>query len=163
MEKDPLISLSTLTTTSMSKTNDLIIADTSGVVSLAVDTDHNHSRAMEEATLLSTEQRTILVPTNVLVETLNVLGKKSGHDTALRVLHELLLPGGQFLLTDSTPFHQAASAKFKAQPAAVSFTDCIVMAVADGYNTLDIFGFDKQFADAGYHRLGPSTEGKEAA
>jgi hypothetical protein len=27
----------------------------------------------------------------------------------------------------------------------------------------DIFGFDKQFADAGYHRLEPSTEWKEAA
>jgi predicted nucleic acid-binding protein len=31
------------------------------------------------------------------------------------------------------------------------------MAVADEYGTKDIFGFDKQFADAGYQRLKPST------
>jgi predicted nucleic acid-binding protein len=40
---------------------------------------------------------------------------------------------------------------------AVSFTDCIVMAVADEYGTPDIFGFDKQFQEAGYHRLEPAT------
>jgi predicted nucleic acid-binding protein len=37
------------------------------------------------------------------------------------------------------------------------------MALADHYNTKDIFGFDKQFEDAGYSRLEPSTEWKEAA
>jgi hypothetical protein len=31
------------------------------------------------------------------------------------------------------------------------------MAVADEYATPDIFGFDKQFEEAGYHRLEPST------
>jgi predicted nucleic acid-binding protein len=31
------------------------------------------------------------------------------------------------------------------------------MAVADDYGTKDIFGFDKQFEEAGYTRLEPST------
>ena len=35
----------------------------------------------------------------------------------------------------------------------MSLTDCIVMAVADDYGTQDIFGFDKQFEEAGYTRL----------
>jgi hypothetical protein len=34
------------------------------------------------------------------------------------------------------------------------------MAVADDYNTQDIFGFDKQFAEAEHRRLEPSTEWK---
>ena len=50
--------------------------------------------------------------------------------------------------------------KFEGLSEAVSLTDCIVMAVADEYGTKDIFGFDKQFADAGYTRLAPSTEWK---
>ena len=54
-------------------------------------------------------------------------------------------------------------AKFKDQPSGVSLTDCIVMAVADDYGTKDIFGFDKQFEDAGYKRLEPSTEWKQVA
>jgi hypothetical protein len=48
--------------------------------------------------------------------------------------------------------------KFAVLPQGVSFTDCLVMATADAYFTKDIFGFDKQFADAGYTRLTPSTE-----
>ena len=32
------------------------------------------------------------------------------------------------------------------------------MAVADDYGTPDIFGFDKQFQDAGYHRLEPAVK-----
>jgi predicted nucleic acid-binding protein len=32
------------------------------------------------------------------------------------------------------------------------------MAVADDYGTKDIFGFDKQFEEAGYTRLEPSME-----
>jgi hypothetical protein len=40
-------------------------------------------------------------------------------------------------------------------------TDCLVMKVADEYDTKDIFGFDRQFEDAGYKRLGPTV--KQAA
>jgi len=46
--------------------------------------------------------------------------------------------------------------KFAASPNAVSFTDCLVMAAADVYWTKEIFGFDKQFSDAGYIRLTPN-------
>jgi len=57
----------------------------------------------------------------------------------------------------------AALEKFEKQSSAVSLTDCIVMAVADDYSTQDIFGFDKQFKDAGYTRLEPATEWKQTA
>jgi hypothetical protein len=39
----------------------------------------------------------------------------------------------------------------------------MVMVVADAYGTKDIFGFDMQFVDAGYHRLKPETEWKQGA
>ena len=44
----------------------------------------------------------------------------------------------------------------------MSFTDCLVMKVADEFGTKDVFGFDKQFEDPGYRRLKPAA-GKEAA
>ena len=53
--------------------------------------------------------------------------------------------------------------KFGTVPQSVSFTDCLVMAVADEYGTRDIFGLDKQFTDAGYNRLTPSQEWKNGA
>jgi predicted nucleic acid-binding protein len=125
-----------------------IIADTSALVSLVTKTDHNHVPAMKAAAELREDQRPIILPSDVLVETVNILGKRSSYETAL---------------VETTSHVEAALAKFKEQPEAVSLTDCIVMALADHYSTKDIFGFDKQFEDAGYHRLEPSTEWKAAA
>lgn len=47
----------------------------------------------------------------------------------------------------------AMQAKFVGGP---SFTDCLVMAMADAYSTVCIFGFDATFAKSGY--VLPSNE-----
>jgi predicted nucleic acid-binding protein len=138
----------------------LIIADTSALVSLATDTDHNHVPAKEAAARLREVSRPIILPAAVFVETINVLGKRSGHETALKAATELLRPGSQFVLIETIPYLHRALERLKDQALGVSLTDCIVMAVADEYETKDIFGFDIQFVDAGYHRLEPSTEWK---
>jgi len=151
-------------TTYMERTTEQpIIADTSGLVSLVTDTDHNHLPATKAAAALRKTSRPILLPHDVYVETINILGKKSGHETASKAASELLHPDSQFLLIDTHTSLITALEKFKDQPSGVSLTDCIVMAVADDYGTKDIFGFDKQFEDAGYKRLEPSTEWKQVA
>ena len=140
-----------------------IIADTSALVSLATDTDHNHMPAKEAAARLREVSRPIILPADIFVETVNILGKRSGHETALKAAAELLRPEGQFVLIETLPYLSRALEKFKDQAPGVSLTDCMVMAVAEAYGTKEIFGFDKQFEDAGYHRLEPSTEWKQNA
>jgi predicted nucleic acid-binding protein len=140
-----------------------IIADTSALVSLATETDHNHQPAVQAAERLRDESRPIILSLDVLVETVNILGKRSGHKTALNAAEKLLRPGSQFVLIETRPYLIAALKKFKQQAEGVSLTDCMVMAVADDYGTKEIFGFDKQFADAGYTRLAPATDWKQAA
>ena len=140
-----------------------IIADTSGLVSLSTDTDQNHEPAAKAAAELRKASCPIILPVDVLVETVNILGKKSGHETASKAASTLLHPESQFLLIETGPYLFTSLEKFKGQPASVSFTDCIVMAVSDEYGTKDIFGFDKQFADAGYRRIAPSTDWNEQA
>jgi predicted nucleic acid-binding protein len=137
----------------------VIIADTSGLVSLFLPDDHNHEVALKAAEKLRSAHKDILIPAAVFVELLNILGRKVGHTTALAAVSELSPPF--LVLTTQTNVPQALK-KFEALPQSVSFTDCLVMAVADEYATSDIFGFDKQFADAGYKRLEPSTEWKQA-
>jgi len=137
-----------------------IIADTSALVSLAVETDQNHLPATQEANRLRKVSRAIILPSDVFVETINILGKRIGHDTALKAAGELLRPGSQFVLIETRPYLIAALEKLKGLPPAVSLTDCLVMTIADDYGTKEIFGFDRQFADAGYRRLEPSTEWK---
>jgi predicted nucleic acid-binding protein len=137
----------------------VIIADTSGLVSLFLPDDQNHEVALKAAEKLRSAHKDILIPAAVFVELLNILGRKVGHTTALAAVSELSPPF--LVLTTQTNVSQALK-KFEALPQSVSFTDCLVMAVADEYATSDIFGFDKQFADAGYKRLEPSTVWKQA-
>jgi predicted nucleic acid-binding protein len=140
----------------------VIIADTSGLVSLFSPDDRNHREAVNAAKRLKTDQKAILIPDAVFVEFLNVMGRKAGHGVALAAASELTPP---FLLVSESSdlLESPALCKFDALPNAVSFTDCMVMTVADEYSTKDIFGFDKQFEDAGYHRLAPSIERKHDA
>jgi predicted nucleic acid-binding protein len=85
----------------------------------------------------------------------NILGRKVGHTAARAVVAELSPP---FLVLTTQANVAQALKKFETLPQAVSFTDCLVMATADEYATSDIFGFDKQFEEAGYKRLEPSME-----
>jgi predicted nucleic acid-binding protein len=135
----------------------VIIADTSGLVSLFSPDDRNHAEAVNAAKRLQNQKKDLLSPAAVFVEFLNVMGRKAGHTVALAAVTELTPP---FLVLSepSSLLDSPALFKFEAVSEAVSFTDCLVMAVADEYGTKDIFGFDKQFEDAGYQRLEPSTE-----
>ena len=146
-------------TTYMETKNNPIIADTSALVSLIIPSDVNHAEAVKEATRLLSADRLIVLPSEVLAETVNILGKKFGHEVATQAGRKFLDFEGQFAvtLTDADQLRFALDL-FEKQKGSVSFTDCVVMAVADQYNTQDIFGFDEQFEDAGYRRLAPTKE-----
>jgi predicted nucleic acid-binding protein len=70
----------------------VIIADTSGLVSLFLPGDHNHKVAVKAAKRLQNEHKDILIPAAVFVELLNILGRKVGHTAALAVVAELTHP-----------------------------------------------------------------------
>jgi predicted nucleic acid-binding protein len=140
--------------------NNIIIADTSALISLIVPTDHNHKVAVEAAKRLAELHTDIIVINAIYVEFLNVLGKQYDHKTALAAADMFTPP---FVILNEPQDIPASGVleKFADLPQAVSLTDCLVMVTADAYRTKEIFGFDKQFADAGYTRLTPSTEWQE--
>lgn len=141
----------------MTNNKGVIIADTSGLVSLFNPDDRNHTEAINAAKQLTNDNKTILIPAAVFVEFLNVLGRKVNHEAALAAAAELTPPF--LVLSEPANLPQSpALKKFANIPEAVSFTDCVVMAVADEYGTPEIFGFDKQFQDAGYHRIEPAIK-----
>ena len=81
---------------------------------------------------------------------MNVLGKRLGHTQAVSVASYLATTPLFLIVDTSEPVREQALRRFETQPPAVSFTDCIVMAVADEYGTRIVFGFDKDHADNGY-------------
>src|SRR2546430_16613032 len=113
------------TTTYMETSREhVIIADTSGLVSLFLSGDHNHKVALKAAEKLRSAHKDILIPAAVFVELLNILGRKVGHTTALAAVSELSPPF--LVLTTQTNVSQALT-MFEALPHAVSFTDCVMM------------------------------------
>jgi len=142
-------------------TQTLVIADTSGLISLLVDTDANHHKALAQSGELDKNSGTIVLSSHVFTELMNVLGKKLGHDKAVRI-GQHLLTDPNYLILESDKELKEALERFSKQPASVSFTDCIVMALADRYGTKLIFGFDEVFRKNGY-RLPETTEKQQAA
>jgi len=131
-----------------------IITDSSGLVSLVSTTDNNHAIALRTADALKNTDGSIIVPSDVFSETLNVIGRKIGHNIALTIGQEMIDSGVYLVLEASEKIRRTALDLFRIQTESVSFTDCIVMSFADYFRTKDIFGFDEVFRKNGYTRLG---------
>ena len=142
-----------MTTTSMATGSKHIIVDSSGLISLVVQSDSNHSEAIAIANDFVGGQGKALVPAEVFAETLNILGKKFGHEYAAGTVQAVLESSAFAVVPTSDVTRLEAVDHFRTAPAGVSFTDCLVMKAADEFGTKDIFGFDKQFEAAGYKRL----------
>src|ERR687892_192520 len=78
----------------------IIIADTSGLVSLFNPDDRNHTEAINAAKQLTNDKKTILIPAAVFVEFLNVLGQKESHEAPLAAAAKLPPP---FLVLSEPP------------------------------------------------------------
>ena len=130
-----------------------VIADSSALVSLASVSDRNYNQAISLSNQLVQENRQIIIPTEVFSETVNVLGRNGSHQMAYGTANQIL--SSNPIIPETTPkIRQEALTKFKNQPESVSYTDCIVMAFADEYETREIFGFDNAFRKNGYIRFG---------
>ncbi|MEV5879861.1 PIN domain-containing protein [Streptomyces sp. NPDC052101] len=128
----------------------IMIADSSGLVSLAVNADDLHSLAVAEARRLKQASILVVVPADVFSETVNILGKLSGHADSYATARELLAPGLFVHVETSDALRDAALEMFRDKPGSVSYTDCVVMTFAEHYETKNIFGFDDHFRKAGY-------------
>jgi predicted nucleic acid-binding protein len=80
-----------------------------------------------------------------------------------------ILTSGAFALIEPSltrELRTAALDMFRAQPRSVSYTDCLVMALADQLSIQEISGFDEVFSKNGYVRVGldrPLSPRKDAA
>jgi predicted nucleic acid-binding protein len=127
-----------------------IIADSSGLISLLIGSDQNHLKAAHIAERLRDEPTSIHVPSEVLAEAINILGKKFGHQFAAESVENLFESTGFVVVASSDIARRDALAMFKGMTASVSYIDCLVMVMAEQYGTVEIFGFDDIFRQRGY-------------
>ncbi len=131
----------------------VVVADTSALFSLASETDRNHAFAIAEGEKLFKTVGSVIVPSDVFAETINIMGKKADHDSAIGTARILLNEPSYVIVDTDEQLRNQALEKFRKQKEDVSFTDCMVMAVADKFDTKEIFGFDRAFRDNGYNAL----------
>lgn len=131
-----------------------IVVDSSSLISLFSPADSNHDIAKILSEDFKSQKISLIVPGEIFTETVNVFGKKINHEIAVKY-GKFILATDEYTLVDTNyQIRQNAFEKFQKQPKSVSFTDCLVMAFADEYETKEIFGFDEVFRKNGYRRLG---------
>jgi predicted nucleic acid-binding protein len=142
-----------------------VILDSSALIAHINVHDLWHKQADEIAEFIAQTERQVVLPAEVLAETLNRIGNNVGRSEAVHAGNALLArcATGDFLLTQSTPFLLAASLELlttvrEPQDKRPSFVDCLVMATAYVYKTREIFGFDAVFAENGYHLPGKAEK-----
>lgn len=131
-------------------TGSLVIADSSGLISLLHPGDVNHGKAARLVQQLDPAAGQVLIPSEVFAETINVVGRTLGHSVAVATGWELARSATFLVVETNEEIRQESLHKFEKLPDSVSLTDCLVMACADFYGTTAIFGFDKVFARNGY-------------
>ncbi|OGH30037.1 MAG: hypothetical protein A3F30_03595, partial [Candidatus Levybacteria bacterium RIFCSPHIGHO2_12_FULL_37_12] len=122
-----------------------IVADSSALVSLALSTDSNHKQAVLLARQIEKNNKTLILPGEIFAEIINILGKKVSKEIAVFTANKILKSDLFQIIESSNAQRLSALEKFQKQPRSVSFTDCVVMASADHFDTKDIFGFDEIF------------------
>lgn len=135
-----------------------VIADSSGLISLLFPTDNNNSRAIKISKSIIEVSHRLILPGEIFTETINVVGRKQGHYKAFQVGSGLIRSKLYEMADTTSKIRDAAFKKFNEQSESVSFTDCIVMAFADEFDTKEIFGFDDVFRKKGYIRIGIDKE-----
>jgi len=138
----------------MATQNKTIIVDSSALVALLKRDDADHEKAVIIMDGPVVQQRLrVVLPSEVLAETLNILGKKLGNraETAAgRVLLNRIVSGDLLLASSSPKIIRTAlelRATYTGNP---SFIDCLVMAYTEEYQTKLIYGFDETFHKNGY-------------
>jgi predicted nucleic acid-binding protein len=145
-----------------------VILDSSALIAQINVKDLWHKKANAISEYIERTDRKVILPTEVLAETLNRIGNNIGRQDAVLAGTALLERNetGDILITHSnmdilsTTLNLLNSVQEPPDKRA-SFVDCLVMATATFYDTSEIFGFDAVFGRNGFQL--PGNEEKQAA
>ena len=127
-----------------------VIVDSSALISLLSETDSLHGQAVDLLANLKDHHQLVIIPKEVFAETFNVLRPRLGNKEAAGLGRELLASPELSLVSTPHVVLQKTFAKLSEQTGNASYIDCLVMATADEYQTVEIFGFDVTFRKNGY-------------
>jgi predicted nucleic acid-binding protein len=140
---------------------EVVILHSSALIAQLNVADIWHEKADTTADFISRTDRQVILPYEVLADTLNRLGNNIGEQEAIlagkaildrHATGALIFPDTDAGIVDGA-LERLKTAKTPNTKKA-SFVDCLVMAYADLYSTDEVFGFDEVFAANGYRLPG---------
>jgi predicted nucleic acid-binding protein len=148
--------------------NTFVILDSSALIAQINVKDLWHQKANAISEFIERTDRKVILPAEVLAETLNRIGNNIGRQDAVLAGNALLERDetGDILITYSNTDILAATLNLlktiqEPPDKRASFVDCLVMASASFYDTREIFGFDAVFGRNGFQL--PRNAEKQAA
>lgn len=142
------------------------ILDSSALIALINADDALHDNALQVRAVANAAGYELLLPYEVLAETLNVFGRSMDKAYAVRAGETLLAlhRDGELQLVKSTPLTVTrALALLATGKGGPSFVDALVMSCGDAYGTQYVFGFDATFRKNGYRLPGAAGSMRSAA
>jgi predicted nucleic acid-binding protein len=148
--------------------NTFVILDSSALIAQINVKDLWHQKANAISEFIERTDRKVILPAEVMAETLNRIGNNIGRQDAVLAGKALLERNetGDMLITHSNTDILAATLNLlktiqEPPDKRASFVDCLVMASASFYDTREIFGFDAVFGKNGFYI--PGNAEKQAA
>jgi predicted nucleic acid-binding protein len=138
-----------------------VILDSSALIAQINVKDLWHKKANKISAYIERTDRKVILPAEVLAETLNRIGNNIGRQEAVLAGNALLERNetGDVLITHSNTEILSATLTLlnsvqEPSDKRASFVDCLVMATATFYDTREIFGFDAVFERNSFHLPG---------
>lgn len=141
------------------------VLDSSALIALVNAADALHDNALQVRAAANAAGYQLLLPYEVLAETLNVFGRIMDRTYAVLAGGTLLAlhRDGELQLITSTPLTvRRALLLLATGKGGPSFVDALVMACADAYGTPHVFGFDATFQKNGYQLPGEPSRTQAA-
>jgi len=135
-------------------TQPIVIVDADSIVAQVSANDSNHKKTFLLSEKLKSSKARIIYPVTAILEAVTVLQKKESSVLAHAVAN-LLMPSkvevvqiDDEILTSAMIYFEPTKSKKN------TLFDCIIMAIADDYETDIIFSFDKFYKKQGYRLVG---------
>lgn len=130
-----------------------VYVDASGFISLTLENDFNHSKALKCAEYLVNNKIKTTTSNIAIYETVTVIVQKVGLEEGRRVLKSIRDYAMEIIYVDGYLEDFAIKRFMAIKSKNISLFDCVHFAAMESKNIKTVFGFDNHFKKAGFKLL----------
>lgn len=130
-----------------------VYVDASGFISLTLENDSNHIKALKCAEYLVNNKIKTVTSNIAIYETVTVIAQKIGLEEGRRVLKSIRNYAMEIIYVDAYLEDFAVKRFMAIKSKNVSLFDCVHFAVMESASIKTVFGFDDHFKKAGFNIL----------